>query len=128
VSARSVLFVDDDSDLREVLGELLESEGATCLSVGSVHELVALGPKALGCDLAILDVNLGPGQPSGLNARSWLLDNAFRGRVVFLTGHSHTFPGLSEARALGVDVFEKPASVELILELLGGRADAAVTR
>jgi FixJ family two-component response regulator len=128
VNARSVLVLDDDNDLRMVLGELLESHGATCLSVGSVDELVALGAKALECDLAILDVNLGPGQPSGVNACRWLLDNAFRGRVVFLTGHSYTFPGVAEARALGVNVFEKPVAAELILTLFGEGAHTTVNR
>jgi FixJ family two-component response regulator len=119
VNARSVLVLDDDSDLRMVLGELLSSHGATCVSVGSVGEMAAQGAKALGCELAILDMNLGPGQPSGVDACRWLLDHSFRGRIVFLTGHLHTFPGVAEARALGAKVFEKPVSVALILELFG---------
>jgi FixJ family two-component response regulator len=118
VNDTSVLVVDDDGDLRTVLCELLASHAATSVTAGSLEEMVALGAQALGCQLAILDVNLGPGQPSGVDACRWLNAHSFRGRIVFLTGHVHSFPGVAEARALGVKVFEKPVSVEQILELL----------
>jgi FixJ family two-component response regulator len=115
---RSVLVLDDDVDLRTVLCELLVSHEAKCVQAGSLDEVIALGAQALACNLAILDVNLGPAQPSGVDVYRWLRDNAFGGTMVFLTGHVHSFPGVAEARAIGVKVFEKPVAVEPILDLL----------
>jgi hypothetical protein len=38
---------------------------------------------------------------------------------LFLTGHARSFPGVTEAHALGVKVLEKPVAVEDLLNLLG---------
>jgi hypothetical protein len=43
-----------------------------CIGVGSYEELVALGDRALGCGVAILDINLGPSPWSGIDAYTWL--------------------------------------------------------
>src|SRR5579862_5380074 len=56
--------------------------------------------EALGSRLAILDVNLGPGCPSGLDAHSWLAAEHFSGRIVFLTGHAQSYPLVERAGAL----------------------------
>lgn len=115
----SVLLLDDDRALREMMFELFLSEGVDCISVGSVEEMIAVGARGLACDLAILDVNLGPGKPSGVDAYRWLKAQSFSGRIVFLTGHARTFFGVAEARRLGVEVLEKPTSVAGMLRLIG---------
>jgi DNA-binding NtrC family response regulator len=118
VATESVLIVDDDSDLRAMMSQLFLSKGAACIGVGSLDELIAAGTAGLSCRLAILDVNLGPGRPSGVDAYRWLSSQSFSGRVVFLTGHARSFPGLAEAHALGVPVLEKPVSIDRLLRLL----------
>src|SRR6187431_3181328 len=68
-----VLFVEDNDDLREIFVELITIVlERRCVGVGSYKELVALGNEVLACDAAILDINLGPHQPSGLDAYQWL--------------------------------------------------------
>ena len=115
----SVLLLDDDPTLREMMSELFLSEGVACISVGSLEEMIAAGARGLACHLAILDVNLGPGRPSGVDAYRWLKAQSFSGRIVFLTGHARSFIGVAEAHTLGVAVLEKPMSVEGLLNLLG---------
>jgi DNA-binding NtrC family response regulator len=117
--SQAVLVLDDDSDLRSLLCELLTSEGVDCFAAGTLGDVIALGSRALGCNLAILDVNLGPGQPSGVDAYRWMKGHAFGGRIVFLTGHASSFAGVAEAHALGVTVLEKPVSADAILDLVG---------
>jgi CheY-like chemotaxis protein len=118
METKSVLILDDDDDMREVLCDLFGSQGATCFGVASLDELIALGPSALACDLAILDVNLGVGRPSGVDAYRWLSEQSFSGRIVFLTGHARSYPGLAEAYASGVKVAQKPISAGELLGLL----------
>lgn len=115
-----VLVLDDDPDMRESLAEVLALYGSgPCLCVGSLAELVARGSEALACRLAILDVNLGVGQPSGLDAMTWLLPHGFTGKVVFLTGHAHTHPLVVEARRLpNVAVMVKPVDCDWLSRLL----------
>jgi FixJ family two-component response regulator len=121
----SVLLLDDDRVLLEMMCELFVSEGVACIGVGSVEEMIAAGATGLACDLAILDVNLGPGKPSGVDAYRWLKAQSFSGRIVFLTGHARSYIGVAEAHALGVQVLEKPTSVAGLLNLLGRHSRAS---
>jgi FixJ family two-component response regulator len=120
VAHPGVVFLDDDKDLRDlfvdVVALLAERE---CLTVGSVDELVHNRKRVLDADLVILDINLGPGLPSGLDAYKWLRQQNYRGRIVFLTGHAASHPLVAEARQLaGVRVYEKPLPVPTIARLL----------
>jgi FixJ family two-component response regulator len=118
VTARSVILLDDDEDLRAVLCELFTDQGVRCMSVASVDDMIALGEVALSSGVAILDVNLGPSQPSGVDAFEWLLANGYRGRVAFLTGHARTHPVVARAYQLGAQVLEKPVSPDALSQLL----------
>src|SRR4051812_13907646 len=114
-----VLFLDDDSDLREVFCDLLPMLDAECVAVGSHRELVSTGERALASELAILDINLGPNEPSGIDSYGWLRDHGYRGKVVFLTGHAGSHPLVAEARELGgCSVFSKPITPEQLQSLL----------
>lgn len=119
---KSVLLLDDDPDLRTMLCELFMSQGARSTGVGSLDEMKKLA-DGMSFDLAILDVNLGAGQPSGVDAYRWLKAQSFAGRVIFLTGHARSFPGVAEAYAMGVKVLEKPVSIEALVNLLAETRD-----
>jgi DNA-binding response OmpR family regulator len=125
MAAKSILLLDDDSDLRMMMVELFDSYGAKCIGVGSLDEVKTLGASGqLSFDLAILDVNLGPRQPSGVDAYRWLREQSFSGRILFMTGHGRTFPGVADAYAVGVKVLEKPVSIDDLLILLGDTTEA----
>ena len=117
-----VVVLEDDDDLRSILCELLSLSGAEELvSAGSLAELQRKRAEALGGGLAILDINLGAGVPSGLDAYRWLRDNGFAGRTVFLTGHARSHPLVREALELAhVQVLSKPIESRVLLTLLGG--------
>ncbi len=112
-----VLFLDDDADLREIVADLITAFGASCRAVGTVAELRGVIPGDF--DLAILDVNLGPGAPDGVDASDCLRESGFRGRIAFLTGHARTHPLVERAASLGdAVVLEKPITSAQLLELL----------
>jgi DNA-binding response OmpR family regulator len=115
-----VLLLDDDDDLREAVAELIElSAHRRVWKAGGVAELAALEARALACELAILDINLGPNVPSGLDALRWLRERKFAGRAVFLTGHAPGFPLVEEARRMaGAQVLSKPLGIDKLLSLL----------
>jgi FixJ family two-component response regulator len=117
-----VLLLEDDDDLRGALTELLDLIGATAIvSIRSYAELIDGAAAALACELAILDVNLGPGSPSGVEAYKWLQMQNFQGEIVFLTGHAHSHPLVREARTLPhVRVLEKPVDGRTLESLVGG--------
>jgi CheY-like chemotaxis protein len=107
------LVLEDDDDLREVLGLGLEGIGQEVVQASSVSEM----PKqdSLGCQNAILDVNLGPGVPTGIDAARWLRAQGFQGGITFLTGHAASYPELRLACAeLDAGLLEKPVPFELL--------------
>ncbi|MGZ3458555.1 MAG: response regulator [Archangium sp.] len=116
-----VLVLEDDEDLRSILCELLSLSGADVrVSAGTLEDLRRERVEALGCGLALLDINLGAGVPSGLDAYHWLKDNGFAGRTVFLTGHARSHPLVREALELThVQVLSKPIASKALLELVG---------
>jgi CheY-like chemotaxis protein len=124
MTTRRVLFLDDDADLRTVFASLMTAMGISVATVATVDELEKLveqadGDADGGFDLAILDINLGHGEPSGLDAYRWLKQHRFAGRMVFLTGHARSHPLVSEARRLGdVGVYDKPISVAELRQLM----------
>ena len=110
MDSRFVLFVEDDDDLRQTFVELITvALERPCVGVGSYKEVVALRNGLLACDAAILDINLGPGQPSGIDVYGWLRRNGYTRRIVFLTGHASTHPLVIEAHRIGdAEIFSKP--------------------
>ncbi len=118
--AGMVLLLDDDQDLLDSLEDLIGIiDGRRCLGLRSLAELMAHRERALTCDLAIVDINLGPGQPSGLDAYAWLRAEHFAGRIVFLTGHAQGHPMVQRACTLeGAQAFRKPLHLDHLRALL----------
>jgi ActR/RegA family two-component response regulator len=117
----TALLLDDDSDLLEVLAELLKGRNCSSLLAHSLDELKALGPEALAADVAVLDINLGAGQPSGIDAYDWLVSQNFAGRLLFLTGHAHAHPLVARAERLHrATVLAKPLDGQVLLDRIMG--------
>jgi DNA-binding NtrC family response regulator len=118
----AVLFVDDDEDLRAVMQDILERLGVgRIVTAGSLREVEERRNEALACELAILDINLGSDQPSGVNIYEWLERERFAGRIIFLTGHAGNDPRVQKAASLaGSVIASKPLSVAELRELIGG--------
>jgi DNA-binding response OmpR family regulator len=117
-------LLDDDTDLLEILAELLQQRGCRCLLARSLEELKAL-KGILAADVAVLDINLGSGQPSGIDAYDWLVSENFAGRLLFLTGHAHAHPLVARAERLNrATVLDKPLDGEVLLSRILGDAGA----
>lgn len=116
-----VLFLDDSDELREIVVEMVATiSGRPCLGLRSVFELQQNRDIVLGCELAILDINLGPDEPSGLDAHGWLVAERFKGRIVFLTGHGKSDVLVERAYRLhNARVFQKPLDFGALEALLG---------
>src|SRR5262245_56600603 len=121
-----VLFLYDDDDLRATFIDLVRTIFAReCHGIASHRDLIALGERALNCGVAILDINLGPEVPSGIDSYGWLRKHGEHGRIVFLTGHAASHPLVIEARRLGdAEVISKPVSLLALSSLLDDGASA----
>ena len=122
-------LLDDDADLLEALADLLQTRNCRGLLARSLDELKALGQQALDADVAVLDVNLGPGMPTGLDAYDWLLGCGFAGRILFLTGHARAHPLVARAERLQrASVLDKPMDGARLLERILGSDENAEAR
>src|SRR5689334_6825720 len=119
---RSILFVDDSSDLCQIIEAMCQSlPEVECVCVTSMSAVQERAAQILRTGLAILDVNLGPGEPSGVDIYRWLRGKNYHGKIVFLSGHARTDPQVEEAaRISGVDFFQKPLPFDEIEELILG--------
>jgi FixJ family two-component response regulator len=117
--APQMIILDDDDDLLESMGGLIElTSQRPCVKAHSLEELMSQRSKVLGCKTAILDINLGEGQPSGVDAYHWLKEQGFRGNIIFLTGHARSHPLVALAHHFGdARVLEKPIEFDQLVAL-----------
>jgi FixJ family two-component response regulator len=114
-----VIFLDDDEDLRRTMDELLRFFGIECTSFGTFGELRSSKAAVSDFSVAILDVNLGSGEPTGIDAYAWLRESGFRGRIAFLTGHGRSHPQLERFAEVGdATVLEKPITTDDLIDYL----------
>ena len=114
----SALIVDDDEDLRETVSDVFKLAGVKRrVLAASLAEVVQSADAALASGLAVLDVNLGEGQPTGVEVSRWLRERGFDGAIVFLTGHAAADPRVAAAAAVpNTRIMAKPISFgELML-------------
>jgi DNA-binding NtrC family response regulator len=119
-------LLDDDADLLEILAELLEERQCHCLRARSVADLKAQAREVLAADVAVLDINLGSGEPSGIDAYDWLMSQNFGGRLLFLTGHARAHPLVARAERLRrAQVLDKPLDGQVLLDTIIGSSEGA---
>jgi two-component system NtrC family sensor kinase len=127
-SATRVLVVDDEPQVREMIGEILRDEGhAVELAADGAEALRRLGEQRF--DLVLTDLHMPGVDGRGLYASLRQRDPALAARTILLTGDAlgldpSRFPGL-EADA----VLEKPALPEavrhMVRQKLGSRPSSA---
>ena len=119
VRMASVVFLEDSRDLQRLMSLLLKAKlGIECICLSHVSELIERAAEVLRQDIAILDINLGPDEPSGIDAYNWLKENGFRGKILFLTGHAKSSPLVTKARGSGIAVLEKPLKSETLVSTI----------
>src|SRR5262245_36734095 len=95
-----VLLVDDDENLLSSVSDFLELvAGVQCLKLSGMNDLIKHEAEACKREvvLAIVDINLGAGRPSGIDVHRWLREHSFPGTIAFLTGHATDHPLVGEA-------------------------------
>lgn len=108
-----VHLVDDDPDVRDAVGFLLETEGYVVAAFADADDLLAtVGADSRGC--LVLDVRL-PGM-SGLELQQELNHRGVRMPVLFISGHGDIPMAVRAINAGALDFIEKPFRDDLLLE------------
>jgi DNA-binding NtrC family response regulator len=115
-----VLLVDDDADLLDVLGVVLDRAHISRVSAHSLAEVEALDGRLDDLTTAILDVNLGPDEPSGVEVAAWLRARHPDARIVFMTGQAPNHPWVRAATGAEGEVLAKPIDTKRLLGIARG--------
>ena len=122
MNTQKVVLVDDNRSVLDALGEFLQmAAGVECLRFQGLKQLVDREIDVLnrGVVAAILDINLGQNQPSGIDVYHWLRNHDFPGKIAFLTAHAKDHPLVVQAGLIGgVKVFTKPMDAEALVSLI----------
>src|SRR5579863_387110 len=110
--SQSILIVDDESGIREVLCSILKEEGYDAASVAGGEEcLTALAQRPV--DLVLLDVWL-EGM-DGLQTLARIRENGYDSTVVMISGHGNIETAVRATKLGAFDFVEKPLSLEKII-------------
>ena len=70
MSSNRVLVIDDQSEVRELLSDLLQRRGKEVVGFADGDEALVWLAEGNEVDLVVLDLDLGPGRRDGLDAES----------------------------------------------------------
>ena len=114
-SSESVLILDDDEPVRQILELVVESAGAASYGASTVAEAMALATgRTFTC--ALIDKNLG--QDSGLEFLQWLRERQPECDCIVITGYGNLGSVVIALRLGAVDYIEKPIDLDTIMNRL----------
>jgi len=114
---RRILIVDDDTEVQQVLSDIVEGCGCKAVAVGSVERaLDEIGKESF--DLVFLDPILDDSDGNGLDVLRAIEDNSGRTVVAVIVGYRDT-PTALEAMSVGPMFFvHKPLETKHIAKII----------
>jgi FixJ family two-component response regulator len=109
----TVFIVDDDQEVREAIGLLMDSVGLAAQSFASAQEyLERFDPSLPGC--LVLDVRM-KGM-SGLDLQQRLCTEPLHPPIIVITGHGDVPMAVRAVKSGAVDFIEKPFNDQVLLD------------
>lgn len=115
-----VLIVDDEPDILDEMGEMLETEGIFCFRASNADEALTILRTEEDLDAIVTDIRM-PGM-SGLElTRTLKLDKESTGllSIVILTGHAGFDEAVEALQAGAEDFLSKPIDPERLIHSVG---------
>ncbi|HEY8948716.1 MAG TPA: response regulator [Rhizomicrobium sp.] len=127
--SEQICIVDDDENVRESLGELLDAAGYTVHSFSSAEQFLASSMPA-SCSCLVTDVRMP--DMDGIALQEELARRGVRFPVIVITGHADVPLAVRAMRAGATDFIEKPFKPDTLLSAVrqalasGSRANTPV--
>ena len=112
-----ILIVDDEKDIRELIGELLEDEGYRCRFASNAEEArksVQEHPSAL----VLLDIWMENSDMDGLELQKWLKQFYPHTPSIMISGHGNIETAVQAMKDGAYDFVEKPFKSDRLLLLI----------
>ena len=126
--AAEILVVDDEADIRELVGGILQDEGFVVRTAGNSSDALA-AVRTRAPRLVVLDVWLKGSELDGLGILSMLKEMDPLLPVVVISGHGTVETAVEAIRRGAYDYLEKPFKAEkLIVTVQRALENAALKR
>ncbi|GAA4103575.1 sigma-54 dependent transcriptional regulator [Zhongshania borealis] len=113
---QTVLIIDDEPDIRELLDITISRMGLHTIAVGNVRDALQALSKTENISLCLTDIKLPDG--SGLEIVRHIQQNAMCTAVAVLTAYGSTELAVEALKAGAFDFINKPVSVEQLRSLV----------
>jgi DNA-binding NtrC family response regulator len=110
----SILVVDDEMGIRELLNEILTDEGHTVVAAQNAHE-ARNARNALEPDLVLLDIWM-PETDGVTLLKEWSSNGQLTMPVVMMSGHATIDTAVEATRIGAVNFLEKPIALQKLLK------------
>jgi len=110
---KKVLLVDDEKDFLDTLSERLRTRGLDVSTSADPAEALERAQKG-GYDVLVVDLKM-PGM-NGIEFLRAIKDDRPEMQVILLTGHATVDKGIEAVKLGALDVLEKPANFETLLD------------
>ncbi len=118
-----ILIVDDETEIRDSLAEILTEEGFTITTAGTAAETMLLLRDA-SYDLMLLDIWLPDGDGLDVLKEMQTLQLENRPEVIIISGHGTIETAVRATKLGAYDFLEKPLSIDRTLILLHNAMEA----
>ena len=109
-----ILVVDDEKDIRELLGDILDDEGHSASKIGHAQEAIDLVEQTT-FDLVILDIWLKESHMDGIDILKFIKNRQPDLPVVIISGHGNVEIAVAAVKQGAFDFIEKPFNLDQLL-------------
>jgi two-component system, NtrC family, nitrogen regulation response regulator NtrX len=126
MSGAQVLLVDDEANIRRMLGALLQSEGFAVTEAANGNAALLLMDEA-DPDVVLLDLLMPPG-PDGLETLTRMRERRDAAPVIMMSGKAQLTDAVRAAKLGAFQFLEKPLSPEAVLVTVRAALELNQTR
>ena len=119
----SILVVDDEMGIRELLHEILTEEGHTVYPAESANQARAV-LEQMEPDLVLLDIWM-PDTDGTTLLKEWARDNLLTMPVVMMSGHATIDTAVEATRIGALNFLEKPIALQKLLKTVSKALERA---
>ncbi len=119
----SILVVDDEMGIRELLHEILTEEGHTVYPAESANQARAVREQ-MEPDLVLLDIWM-PDTDGITLLKEWARDNLLTMPVVMMSGHATIDTAVEATRIGALNFLEKPIALQKLLKTISKALERA---
>ncbi len=110
-----ILVVDDESDIRRLISEILTDEGFSVTQASNAEQTIKTIHSSCPPQLVLLDVWLNDSQYDGIQLLEMILERFPNIPVIMISGHSTIETAVAALKKGAVDFIEKPFKVDQLL-------------